>query len=106
MSYAMNSNLTIVAFLQNKILTFVLFILLAAIGSVLRWTLQNSRKWAKSSGTFIANIIASFLLGVLLGGSPSGEEVTIEVELEDSPLTSVVRTILEKTKEKSDYRSF
>ena len=77
MSYAMNSNLTIVAFLQNKILTFVLFILLAAIGSVLRWTLQNSRKWAKSSGTFIANIIASFLLGVLLGGSPSGEEVTI-----------------------------
>ena len=34
------------------------------------------------------------------------EEVTIEVELEDSPLTSVVRTILEKTKEKSDYRSF
>ena len=77
MSYAMNSNLTIVAFLQNKILTFVLFILLAAIGSVLRWTLQNSRKWGKSSGTFIANIIASFLLGVLLGGSPSGEEVTI-----------------------------
>ncbi len=73
----MNSNLTIVAFLQNKILTFVLFILLAAIGSVLRWTLQNSRKWGKSSGTFIANIIASFLLGVLLGGSPSGEEVTI-----------------------------
>ena len=77
MSYAMNSNLTIVAFLQNKILTFVLFILLAAIGSVLRWTLQNSCKWGKSSGTFIANIIASFLLGVLLGGSPSGEEVTI-----------------------------
>ncbi len=77
MSYAMNSNLTIVAFLQNKILTFVLFILLAAIGSVVRWTLQNSRKWGKSSGTFIANIIASFLLGVLLGGSPSGEEVTI-----------------------------
>ncbi len=77
MSYAMNSNLTIVAFLQNKILTFVLFILLAAIGSVLRWTLQNSRKWGKPSGTFIANIIASFLLGVLLGGSPSGEEVTI-----------------------------
>ena len=38
--------------------------------------------------------------------NPSGEEVTIEVELEDSPLTSVVRTILEKTKEKSDYRSF
>lgn len=73
----MNSNLTIVAFLQNKILTFVLFILLAAIGSVVRWTLQNSRKWGKSSGTFIANIIASFLLGVLLGGSPSGEEVTI-----------------------------
>lgn len=77
MSYAMNSNLTIVAFLQNKILTFVLFILLAAIGSVVRWTLQNSRKWGKSLGTFIANIIASFLLGVLLGGSPSGEEVTI-----------------------------
>ena len=73
----MNSNLTIVAFLQNKILTFVLFILLAAIGSVVRWTLQNSRKWSKSLGTFIANIIASFLLGVLLGGSPSGEEVTI-----------------------------
>ena len=73
----MNSNLTIVAFLQNQILTFVLFILLAAIGSVLRLTLQNSRKWGKSSGTFIANIIASFLLGVLLGGSPSGEEVTI-----------------------------
>ncbi|MBJ69314.1 MAG: hypothetical protein CL463_05370, partial [Acidimicrobiaceae bacterium] len=50
---------------------------LAAIGSGVRWTLQNSPKWGKSSGTFIANIIASFLLGVLLGGSPSGEEVTI-----------------------------
>ena len=39
--------------------------------------------------------------------NPTDEKpVTIEVELEDSSLTSAVRTILEKTKEKSDYRSF
>ena len=34
------------------------------------------------------------------------EEVTIEIELEDSPLSKAARLILEKTKEKSDYRSF
>ena len=39
--------------------------------------------------------------------NPTGEEPDIiEVVLEDSSLTSAVRTILEKTKEKSDYRSF
>ena len=38
--------------------------------------------------------------------NPSGEEVTIEVELEDSSLARAARLILEKTKEKSDYRSF
>ena len=43
----------------------------------LRLGFQNSGRWSKPAGTFVANIIASFLLGVLLGGSPSAESVTV-----------------------------
>ena len=63
--------------MQNKISLVVVFFLLAAGGSLLRWGLQNSGKWSKPAGTFVANIIASFLLGVLLGGSPSAGTVTV-----------------------------
>ena len=73
----MNTSWDISAFLQNKISVVVVFFLLAAGGSLLRWGLQNSGKWSKPAGTFVANIIASFLLGVLLGGSPSAETVTV-----------------------------
>ena len=73
----MNTSWDISAFLQNKISVVVVFFLVAAGGSLLRWGLQNSGKWSKPAGTFVANIIASFLLGVLLGGSPSAETVTI-----------------------------
>ena len=73
----MNTSWDISAFLQSKISVVVVFFLLAAGGSLLRWGLQNSGKWSKPAGTFVANIIASFLLGVLLGGSPSAETVTI-----------------------------
>ena len=77
MSSLMNTSWDISAFLQNKISVVVVFFLLAAGGSLLRWGLQNSGKWSKPAGTFVANIIASFLLGVLLGGSPSAETVTV-----------------------------
>ena len=73
----MNTSWDISAFLQSKISVVVVFFLLAAGGSLLRWGLQNSGKWSKPAGTFVANIIASFLLGVLLGGSPSAETVTV-----------------------------
>ena len=73
----MNTSWDISAFLQNKISVVVVFFLLAAGGSLLRWGLQNSGKWSKPAGTFVANIIASFLLGVLLGGSPSAETLTV-----------------------------
>ena len=73
----MNISWGITAFLQNEISVVVVFFLLAAGGSLLRWGLQNSGKWSKPAGTFVANIIASFLLGVLLGGSPSAETVTV-----------------------------
>ena len=73
----MNTSWDISAFLQNKISVVVVFFLLAAGGSLLRWGLQNSGKWSKPAGTFVANIIASFLLGVLLGGSPSAGTVTV-----------------------------
>ena len=73
----MNISWGITAFLQNKISVVVVFFLLAAGGSLLRWGLQNSGKWSKPAGTFVANIIASFLLGVLLGGSPSAETVPV-----------------------------
>ena len=73
----MNISWGITAFLQNEISVVVVFFLLAAGGSLLRWGLQNSGKWSKPVGTFVANIIASFLLGVLLGGSPSAETVTV-----------------------------
>ncbi len=72
-----NTNWVISAFLQNKVSVVVLFFFLAASGSLLRLGLQNSGKWSKPAGTFVANIIASFLLGVLLGGSPSAETVTV-----------------------------
>ena len=77
MSSLINTSWGISAFLQNKISLVVVFFLLAAGGSLLRWGLQNSGKWSKPAGTFVANIIASFLLGVLLGGSPSAETVTV-----------------------------
>ena len=77
MSSLTNTSWGISAFLQNKISLVVVFFLLAASGSLLRWGLQNSGKWSKPAGTFVANIIASFLLGVLLGGSPSAETVTV-----------------------------
>ena len=73
----MNTSWDISAFLQNTISVVVVFFLLAAGGSLLRWGLQNSGKWSKPAGTFVANIIASFLLGVLLGGSPSAETLTV-----------------------------
>ena len=73
----MNISWGITAFLQNEISVVVVFFLFAAGGSLLRWGLQNSGKWSKPAGTFVANIIASFLLGVLLGGSPSAETVTV-----------------------------
>ena len=73
----MNTSWGICAFLQNKVSVLVVFFLLSAGGSLLRWGLQNSGKWSKPAGTFVANIIASFLLGVLLGGSPSAETVTV-----------------------------
>ena len=77
MSSLINTSWGISAFLQNKISLVVVFFLLAAGGSLLRWGLQNSGKWSKPAGTFVANIVASFLLGVLLGGSPSAEMVTV-----------------------------
>ena len=77
MSSLINTSWDISAFLQNKISVVVVFFLLAAGGSLLRWGLQNSGKWSKPAGTFVANIIASFLLGVLLGGSPSAETLTV-----------------------------
>ncbi len=77
MSSLTNTSWGISAFLQNKISLVAVFFLLAASGSLLRWGLQNSGKWSKPAGTFVANIIASFLLGVLLGGSPSAETVTV-----------------------------
>ena len=77
MSSLINTSWGISAFLQNKISLVVVFFLVAAGGSLLRWGLQNSGKWSKPAGTFVANIIASFLLGVLLGESPSAETVTV-----------------------------
>jgi len=77
MSSLINTSWGISAFLQNKVSVLVVFFLLAAGGSLLRWGLQNSGKWSKPAGTFVANIIASFLLGVLLGGSPSAETLTV-----------------------------
>ena len=77
MNSLINTSWGISAFLQNKISLVVVFFLLAAGGSLLRWGLQNSGKWSKPAGTFVANIIASFLLGVLLGESPSAETVTV-----------------------------
>ena len=77
MSSLIKTSLGICAFLQNKISLVVVFFFLAAGGSLLRWGLQNSGKWSKPAGTFVANIIASFLLGVLLGGSPSAETLTV-----------------------------
>ena len=77
MNSLINTSWGISAFLQNKISLVVVFFLLAAGGSLLRWGLQNSGKWSKPAGTFVANIIASFLLGVLLGGSPSAGTVTV-----------------------------
>ena len=77
MSSLINTSWGISAFLQNKVSVVVVFFFLAAGGSLLRWGFQNSGKWSKPAGTFVANIIASFLLGVLLGGSPSAETVTI-----------------------------
>ena len=77
MIFLINTNWGISAFLQNKVSVVVLFFFLAAGGSLLRLGFQNSGRWSKPAGTFVANIIASFLLGVLLGGSPSAESVTI-----------------------------
>ena len=77
MIFLINTNWGISAFLQNKVSVVVLFFFLAAGGSLLRLRFQNSGRWSKPVGTFVANIIASFLLGVLLGGSPSAESVTI-----------------------------
>ncbi len=57
----------ILAFWHNNVsLTAVMFVLLAACGTLFRWKLQNSHWWAKSIGTFIANISSSFLLGFIL----------------------------------------
>ena len=77
MIFLINTNWGISAFLQNKVSVVVLFFFLAAGGSLLRLGFQNSGRWSKPAGTFVANIIASFLLGVLLGGSPSAESVTV-----------------------------
>ncbi|MDG2301017.1 MAG: CrcB family protein [Acidimicrobiales bacterium] len=77
MSDFMNSDWCFFAFSQNKMFTLVFFILLAAIGSLLRWILQNPQRSHKFMGTFLVNVIASFLLGFLLGGSPSGEMISI-----------------------------
>ena len=77
MIFLINANWGISAFLQNKVSVVVLFFFLAAAGSLLRLGFQNSGRWSKPLGTFIANIIASFLMGILLGGSPSAESVTV-----------------------------
>tara|TARA_Y100001970_G_scaffold256616_1_gene334501 strand:+ start:4440 stop:4835 length:396 start_codon:yes stop_codon:yes gene_type:complete len=77
MIFLINANWGISAFLQNKVSVVVLFFFLAAAGSLLRLGFQNSGRWSKPPGTFIANIIASFLMGILLGGSPSAESVTV-----------------------------
>ena len=77
MIFLINTNWGISAFLQNKVSVVALFFFLAAGGSLLRLGFQNSGRWSKPAGTFVANIIASFLLGVLLGGSPSAESVTV-----------------------------
>ena len=77
MSYSI-TNFSIVAFWQNsQLLTAGMFLLLAGSGSLIRWRLQCSSRWEKTSGTLIANIIASFFLGLLLGGSPSGATITV-----------------------------
>jgi len=71
-------NWYIFAFWQNsKILTGLLFILLAACGSLFRWSLQNSGKWKKTVGTLIANVFASFLLGILLADLHDGATITV-----------------------------
>tara|TARA_Y100001970_G_C13865214_1_gene666199 strand:+ start:320 stop:718 length:399 start_codon:yes stop_codon:yes gene_type:complete len=62
---------------NSQLLTAVAFLLLAGSGSLFRWKLQSSSRWKKTSGTLIANIIASFFLGLLLAGSPSDATITV-----------------------------
>ena len=77
MSY-FTTNWPILAFWQNsQLLTAVVFVFLAGSGSLFRWRLQFSSNWKKNSGTLISNVIASFFLGLLLGGTPSGATITV-----------------------------
>ncbi|MCH1512014.1 MAG: CrcB family protein, partial [Acidimicrobiales bacterium] len=61
----------------NVALTAVMFVLLASCGTLFRWKLQNSRSWIKSTGTFIANVSSSFLLGILLAGFHDPATLTV-----------------------------
>jgi CrcB protein len=68
----------ILAFWHNNFsLAAVMFVLLASCGTLFRWRLQNSHWWTKSTGTFIANICSSFLLGLLLADLHDPETFTV-----------------------------
>tara|TARA_B110000014_G_scaffold221807_1_gene178625 strand:+ start:1206 stop:1601 length:396 start_codon:yes stop_codon:yes gene_type:complete len=73
-----DQELPILAFWHNNVvLTAVMFVLLASCGTLFRWKLQNSRSWIKSTGTFIANVSSSFLLGILLAGFHDPATLTV-----------------------------
>ena len=77
MSY-LNADWNILAFWQeSKVLTGALFMLFAGCGSLFRWSLQNSSRWKKSIGTLFANVVASFVLGILLANTYSGATMSI-----------------------------
>ncbi|MEC7924131.1 MAG: CrcB family protein [Actinomycetota bacterium] len=62
---------------ESKMLAGVLFIILAGCGSLFRWGLQNSSRWKKPVGTLFANVVASFVLGILLADTYSDATIAI-----------------------------
>ncbi len=69
---------SIIAFWHGSTpLTVLFFLLFAAIGSFVRWGLQEVGPWKQTMGTLCANLVSSFLLGLLIGGNYHPATITV-----------------------------